>query len=397
MGVKFLSGFRGIDNAKQQLRRSTHLGSDLTSGGTVLSPSQGFDPQVVFVYLNGALLQEGGTAPGDYTITNNSTITFNSAVSATDDIEVVSYNFVNPTLPHTMIEKDHTVTTAEANRHNTSVTGASFDHTTNVLSKTGGFTNSAVDDVINVTASPTANSLAVGRYRIKTKTNDDSVVLQSIDNADLSFTATGTSNINFTDVFSLQVQNLTFQNRALVFYQGLLLVENTDFFKDVQTITFAASVNITDQSQIAIRHFGSFVFPTSSEIGNNGIVIQDDISQILITNTDVGASNISSTFKIVITARHQTETDDSYRATQIVVRAEKNDASQCYIHRVWDVGNIGADMQVLDSGNYSSYTSVTDGKLGVAVHADANNWFVYLVNRSGHPIVAGFKASAITG
>ena len=75
MGVKFLSGFRGIDNAKQQLRRSTHLGSDLTSGGTVLSPSQGFDPQVVFVYLNGALLQEGGTAPGDYTITNNSTIT----------------------------------------------------------------------------------------------------------------------------------------------------------------------------------------------------------------------------------------------------------------------------------------------------------------------------------
>ena len=56
MGVKFISGFRGYDNAKQGIRRSVHAGSELTSGGTVLNPSQAFDSQACFVYLNGAML-----------------------------------------------------------------------------------------------------------------------------------------------------------------------------------------------------------------------------------------------------------------------------------------------------------------------------------------------------
>ena len=51
MGIKFLSGFRGYDNAKQHLRRSVHAGSDLTSGNTVLNPAQAFDQQACFVYL----------------------------------------------------------------------------------------------------------------------------------------------------------------------------------------------------------------------------------------------------------------------------------------------------------------------------------------------------------
>ena len=56
MGIKYLSGFRGADHAKQHLRRSVHLGSALTSGYTVLNPAEAFDQQACFVYMNGALL-----------------------------------------------------------------------------------------------------------------------------------------------------------------------------------------------------------------------------------------------------------------------------------------------------------------------------------------------------
>ena len=70
MGIKYISGFRGYDNAKQGLRRSVHVGSDLTSGNTVLNPSQAFDQQACFVYLNGAMLKEGtGGDGGDYVLT----------------------------------------------------------------------------------------------------------------------------------------------------------------------------------------------------------------------------------------------------------------------------------------------------------------------------------------
>ena len=162
MAIKFLSGFRGIDNAKQGLRRSTQLGSAATGGGTILATSQNFDPQACFVYLNGSLLREGTSSDGgDYVLSGNSTVTFNSAVASTDVIEVVSYNFANPTLPETMIEVDHTVTSANATYHATSVTGASYTASSDTLVKTSH--GLAVDDVINVTVSPTSGSLAVGR------------------------------------------------------------------------------------------------------------------------------------------------------------------------------------------------------------------------------------------
>jgi hypothetical protein len=68
MGIKYISGFRGLDNAKQHLRRSTHLGS-AAAGGTVLNPSEAFDQQACFVYLNGAMLREGASgAGGDYVL-----------------------------------------------------------------------------------------------------------------------------------------------------------------------------------------------------------------------------------------------------------------------------------------------------------------------------------------
>ena len=97
MGVKFISGFRGYDNAKQHLRRSVHAGSDLTSGNTVLNPSQAFDQQACFVYLIGVMQKEGSGTAGDYTLSGTSTVTFNSAVASSDVVEVVSYNFGNPT------------------------------------------------------------------------------------------------------------------------------------------------------------------------------------------------------------------------------------------------------------------------------------------------------------
>ena len=117
MGVKFISGFRGYDNAKQHLRRSVHAGSDLTSGNTVLNPSQAFDQQACFVYLNGVMQKEGSGTAGDYTLSGTSTVTFNSAVATTDVVEVVSYNFANPTLPESMIESDNHLCTINLSRN----------------------------------------------------------------------------------------------------------------------------------------------------------------------------------------------------------------------------------------------------------------------------------------
>ena len=77
-----------------------------------------------FVYLNGVLLKEG--AGQDYQLSGNSTVTFATTVDNADIIEVVSYNFTNPTLPETMVETDHTVTSGESNLHSTAVTGASY-------------------------------------------------------------------------------------------------------------------------------------------------------------------------------------------------------------------------------------------------------------------------------
>ena len=68
MGIKYLSGFRGYDNAKQHLRRSVHAGSDLTSGNTVLNPAQAFDQQACFDYLNGVMQKEGSGTAGEYTL-----------------------------------------------------------------------------------------------------------------------------------------------------------------------------------------------------------------------------------------------------------------------------------------------------------------------------------------
>ena len=194
MPVQYISG---INADKQNLRRSTHLGSDLTSSYTILAAAETFDPQACFVYLNGAMLKEGTAGNGgDYVLSGNSTVTFNVALATTDVVEVISYNFTNSILPETMIETDHVITSANASYHSTAVTGASYAYATHTLTKASH--GLAIGHVINVSASPTTNSLAVGRFRVKSVSGND-VVLTTVNDVALTYTADSASaNINFT-------------------------------------------------------------------------------------------------------------------------------------------------------------------------------------------------------
>ena len=392
MPAQYISG---INADKQNLRRSTHLGSDLTSSYTILAAAETFDPQACFVYVNGAMLKEGTTGNGgDYVLSGSSTVTFNVALATTDVIEVISYNFTNSILPETMIETDHVITSANASYHSTAVTGGAYTAATDTLTKSSH--SLVVGDVINVTASPTSNSLAVGRYRVKTVTSSSAVVLTTVNDVALTFSADSASaNINYTKVFSLKCNNLTLQSKVLVHFNGMLVVENTDFYRDEQAVTFDSTVNLLENAVIAVRHFGSFVFPSSSEIQRSGIVIANDSHEILLTSADL-TGNTTAVFNLLVSVRHATATEDAYRTAHILCRAEKNVAADCYLHRAYDAGNISDEIEVKDAGNYSAYSSITDGKVGVGITADSNYWYVYLSNRANYSIVAGFKAQAIT-
>ena len=392
MPAQYISG---INADKQNLRRSSHLGSDLTSSYTILAAAETFDPQACFVYVNGAMLKEGTTGNGgDYVLSGVSTVHFNAALATTDVIEVISYNFTNSILPETMIETDHVITSANASYHSTAVTGGAYTAATDTLTKSSH--TLVVGDVINVTASPTSNSLAVGRYRVKTVTSSSAVVLTTVNDVALTYSADSASaNINYSKVFSLKCNNLTLQSKVLVYFNGMLVVENTDFYRDEQAVTFDATVNLLENAVIAVRHFGSFVFPSSSEIQKSGIVIANDTHEILLTSADL-TGNTTAVFNLLVSVRHATATEDAYRTAHILCRAEKNVAADCYLHRAYDAGNISDEIEVKDAGNYSAYSSITDGKVGVGITADSNYWYVYLSNRANYSIVAGFKAQAIT-
>jgi len=395
MGIKYISGFRGADHAKQHLRRSVHLGSALTSGYTVLNPAEAFDQQACFVYMNGALLKEGTAGNGgDYVLSGSNTITFNVAVATTDAIEVISYAFQNPTLPATMTEVDHTVTSANASYHATDVTGGAYTAATDSLTKSSH--GLAVGDVISVTTSPTSNSIAVGRYKVLTVTDSSNVVLTDIDGNALTYSAdSSTTNVEYTKVFSKIVPLLTQINHIMLFLNGMHLVKDTDYYVDQQSITIDSTVNLLENAIIAVRHFGSFAAQIENEIHRNGITIADETHNLLLSNTDL-TGNTTAVFHLWVSLRHSTATNDAYRCSHVLVRAEKNVAADCYLHRAADAGNIGTDLQIVETGNYSVYSNVSDGNVGIGITADANGWYVYLSNRSSHSIVAGFKAMAIT-
>ena len=399
MGIKFISGFRGLDNAKQHLRRSTHLGSETTSSSTVLSPSEAFDQQACFVYLNGAMLREGSSgAGGDYVLSGTSTITFNTAVASTDVIEVISYAFQNPTLPQTLKEVDHIVTATNSAAHATArVTNGDFTTATDTLIK--GSHGLVVGDVINV-ISATATSgttITAGRYKVLTVTDAGNVVLTDIDGTALAFANNSDADVTYDVVFSISVPGLAVVNHVMLYLNGMLLVENTDYFRDQQQITLDKTVNIATGHQLAIRSFGSFALERESEKQGTGITIVDDAQNLILRNTDLSASNVTAAFHLQISYRHVTATNDSYQIANLFVRAEKAVPADCYLHIISDAGNIGAGLEILDEDNYSAASDLTDGNVGVGITADANGWYVYLVNRAGFSVVAGFKATAISG
>ena len=287
MGIKYISGFRGADHAKQHLRRSVHLGSALTSGYTVLNPAEVFDQQACFVYLNGALLKEGTSgAGGDYVLTGSNTVTFNTAVATTDAIEVISYAFQNPTLPQTMKEVDHTVTSANETYHATDVTGGTYTASSDTLGKSSH--GLAVDDVISVTSQSGTGTITDGRFRVKTVTDSSNVVLTDVDGNALTFAGNGTS-IEYTKVFNKKIPLLTQVNNIMLFLNGMMLVKDTDFYVDEQSITIDSTVNLLENHVVAVRTFGSFATQIENEIHRNGITIADDTHNLLLSNTDFAA------------------------------------------------------------------------------------------------------------
>jgi len=396
MGIKYISGFRGLDHAKQHLRRSVHLGSALTSGYTVLSPAEAFDQQACFVYMNGALLKEGTAGNGgDYVLSGTNTITFNVAVATTDAIEVISYAFQNPTLPQTMVEVDHTITSANASYHSTSFASCTYTTATDLLTTDSSAAHGlAIGDVISVTVSATATSITLGRYRVLTVPSSSTATLQTVDNASLAFDDNGTG-ITFIRVFSKSVPNLTVTNHVMLFLNGMMLVKDTDYYVDQQSVTVDSTVNLLEDAVVAVRHFGTFVTQITGEVQRNGITITDDTHNLLLSSSDL-SGNTTAVFNLWVSVRHSTATNDAYRTAHVLVRAEKNVASDCYLHTAADAGNIATDLQTVDTGSYSTYANVTDGNIGVGITADANGWYVYLANRSSHSVVAGFKAIAIT-
>ena len=393
MGIKYISGFRGLDHAKQHLLRSTHLGSACTSGYTVLNPSEAFDQQACFVYLNGAMLREGTSGNGgDYVLSGTNTITFNTAVATTDIIEVVSYAFQNPTLPAAMTEVDHTVTSANASYHATAVTGGTYTASSDTLGKSSH--GLVVDDVISVTSQSGAGTITDGRYKVLTVTDSNSVVLTDIDGNALTFSGNGTS-IEYTKVFSKVVPLLTQINHVMLFLNGMHLVKDTDYYIDQQSVTIDSTVNLLQNAVIAIRHFGSFATQVENEIHRNGITIADDVHNLLLSSSDL-TNNTTAVFNLYVNVRHATATNDAYQAATFIVRAEKAVPADCYLHLITNAGNIGTGFDAVDENGYSTHANVTDGNMGIGVTADANGWYVYLANRSSHSVVAGFKAIAIT-
>jgi hypothetical protein len=373
-----------------------HLGSALTSGYTVLNPAEAFDQQACFVYMNGALLKEGTTgAGGDYVLSGTSTITFNVAVATTDAIEVISYAFQSPSLPETMTEVDHTVTSANETYHSTSFASCTYTTASDTLTTDSSAAHGlAIDDVIDLTVSAVGTSITVGRYRVLTVPSSSTVTLVSVDGVALSFVDDGTG-ITFIRVFNKAIPQLTVVNHIMLFLNGMHLVKDTDYYVEQASVTIDSTVNLLENAIVAVRHWGSYAIQVENEIHRNAITIADDTHNLLIQSSDL-TGNTTAVFQLWVSVRHSTATNDAYRTSHVLVRAEKAVPADCYLHRAADAGNIGTDLQVVDTNSYSTHANVTDGNIGVGITADASGWYVYLANRSGHSVVAGFKALAIT-
>jgi len=219
-----------------------------------------------------------------------------------------------------MTEVDHTVTSANESYHSTSFASCSYTASTDTLTKSSH--GLAVDDVISVTVSPTSNSIAVGRYRVLTVTSSSAVVLQTVDNVALTFTADASANVTFIRVFNKKVPLLTQVNHIMLFLNGMHLVKDTDYYVDEQSVTIDSTVNLLEDAVIAVRHFGSFAAQVENEIHRNAITIADDTHNLLLQSSDL-TGNTTAVFQLWVSVRHSTATNDAYRTSHVLVRAEK--------------------------------------------------------------------------
>jgi hypothetical protein len=291
-------------------------------------------------------------------------------------------------------EVDHIVTATNSAAHATSrVTDGDYDTSADTLIKASH--GLVVGDVISVISATGTDTIAAGRYKVLTVTDSGNVVLTDIDGNALSFGGDSDADVTYDVVFSLSVPGLAVVNHVMLYLNGMLLVENTDYFRDQQQITLDKTVNIATGHQLAIRSFGSFALEREAEKQETGITVVDDTHNLLLSSSDL-VSNTTTTFQLQVSVRHVTATNDSYRIANLFVRAEKNVPADCYLHLVSDAGNIASALEVLDVDDYSAASDMTDGNVGIGITADANGWYVYLANRAGHSIVAGFKATAIS-
>ena len=191
----------------------------------------------------------------------------------------------------------HAVIAAETTLHATSrVTDGDFTTATDTLIKASH--GLVVGDVINV-ISATATSgttIVAGRYKVLTVTDSGNVVLTDIDGNALAFANNSDADVTYDVVFSLTVPNLTVVNHAMVYLNGMLLVEDTDYFRDQQRITFDKTVNIATGHQIAIRHFGSYVTAADGEVQRTGITITDDTHNLIVVKFGFGQLTLQQHF-----------------------------------------------------------------------------------------------------
>ena len=185
-------------------------------------------------------------------------------------------------------------------------------------------------NVISATAT-SGTTITAGRYKVLTVTDSGNVVLTDIDGNALAFANDSDADVTYDIVFSLSVPNLTVVNHAMVYLNGMLLVEDTDYYRDQQQITLDKTVNIATGHQIAIRHFGSYVTAADGEVQRTGITITDDTHNLLLSSSDL-VNSTTAAFHLQVSVRHVTATNDAYRIANFFVRAEKAVPADCYLH-----------------------------------------------------------------
>mgnify|MGYP007051343665 len=71
--------------------------------------------------------------------------------------------------------------------------------------------------------------------------------------------------------------------------------------------------------------WGSFATQIQNEFHKNAITIADEAHNILLQSSDL-TGNTTAVFHLWVSMRHSTATNDAYRTSHVLVRAEKGQA-----------------------------------------------------------------------